>query len=370
MNVLRVAYVVVFALLLTTAVFSCDGSQQSFQKTLDTWRHANVIPGVVVTFSNANSHTKTYMSGFSELSNRKPIKPQSLFLVGSITKTFISAAILKLEAGGKLSINDPIGKWFPHYPRWKAITISQLLNMTSGINRYGKDAGYQKLIKKNPQTYITDTQLLNIAYANADYFKPGTHWNYSNTDYILLGKIINKASGMSTAQFIKKTFIQPLQLAHTYYVDDRPPSSIQKKLAHGYYQGQDMTYLPTIGAAAGGMLSTTKDIAIWVRILFTNLLPEKQKSELINVYEYKNDFEPTGSAYGLGVFSLKTNKQGTIWWYTGVTNGYSMVFAWVPKQQQAFVIAINKTEPDNYLYLFPQKSLFIKSLAYLSSGFS
>lgn len=324
---------------------------------LNKWRKEKDVPAVVVSFNEAGQEIKTYNSGFANINATKFIKNDSLFRVGSITKTFISAMILKLEAQGKLSINDKIGKWFPEYPRWKNITIKQLLNMTSGI------ANFSNLTNDNTKQW-QPSNLINLAYQQQDLFSPGKQWNYSNTNYLLAGMIIEKITGQSLKQALNDNIFKPLKLDHTYYVAGKIPKKLLSQMAQGYHGKTNVIQINgSIYGAGGAVVSTTADISTWIQALFTKELPQKQLNELMTTVPCHNAFEPKGSEYGLGIFSYPTKERGTVWWYTGTTQGYSALFAWIPQTGQVITAATNRIPTNTHKLLFPGETLFKHLLA-------
>ena len=137
-------------------------------------------------------------AGDDGLSDKKPIGPDTLFQIGSNTKAFTAALILKLEAAGKLRLDDTIGRWLPQYPAWKDVTIRSLLNMTSPIPNYSETVEIGKIEVADIHHQFSDKDLIGfVDPGNGHSFPPATGWFYSNTNYILAGLIIEAASGMN-----------------------------------------------------------------------------------------------------------------------------------------------------------------------------
>ena len=163
-------------------------------------------------------------SGDNGLSDKKPIGPDTLFDIGSNTKEFTSALILKLEAAGKLNIDDTIGKWLPQYPAWKDVTIRALLQMTSPIPNYSETIAIGEIEVADLHHQFSAKDLIGfVDPANGDHFPPATGWFYSNTNYILAGLIIEAASGMNYEQALTTMILEPLGLHDTFYADGSHP---------------------------------------------------------------------------------------------------------------------------------------------------
>ncbi|MDF2691211.1 MAG: putative D-stereospecific peptide hydrolase [Gammaproteobacteria bacterium] len=320
-------------------------TQQNIQNFINTWRVQNNIPAVAVSISLPKQLPQTYVSGNTTLNGNTPITANSLFGVGSITKTFVAALILQLQQEDKLSLNDKMGKWFPEYPRWKNITIRQLLNMTSGINNFGEDAEFNSLIAKDPSKVIKPSTIINLAYNHPDYFAAGAGWHYSNTNYFILGEIIEKVSHHSLAYELKHRLFMPLHLTHTYYSDTNYSPSIMAQMAHGYDKSIDETFItPSSNGPAGAMFMNVTDLLAWTQALFTpgKVLNESSIKDFMSTVPVPNQNpRPLNSGYGLGVFSSNINGLGAIWWYSGVIQGYSSVYYWIPNRKIAIAAQIS-----------------------------
>ena len=150
--------------------------------------------------------------------------PTRLFDIGSNTKEFTSALILKLEAAGKLNIDDTIGKWLPQYPAWKDVTIRSLLQMTSPIPNYSETVAIGEIEVADIHHQFSGKDLIGfVDPANGNHFPPATGWFYSNTNYILAGLIIEAASGMNYEQALTTMILEPLGLHDTFYADGPHP---------------------------------------------------------------------------------------------------------------------------------------------------
>ncbi len=355
-------------LLFSLSQFSFADDNTNFQSTLDQWRVQNHVTSTVVSIEDLNTNQiQNYVSGTITQNGKIPVTPDTLYGVGSISKTFVSATLLQLQQEYKLNLDDPIGPYFPQYPRWKNITIRQLLNMTSGIYNFTKAPQFAALEAKSYQETIQPEQLINIAYQQPDYFAPGKGWCYSNTNYYLAGLIIEKVTGQSLEQVYQQRFFTPLGLKHTFYSDAFYPKNVEKQIAHAYPNGEGTENAKTHFNAgffgpAGGMVMSSQDLLTWVNDLFTpgkvlnnSSLDQFEKTITIPPSPPK----PDGAGYGLGVYNMGIGPHpfGLIWWYTGVIDGYTSVFIYFPATDKIFVAQAASWPADNFAILFPNQPL-------------
>jgi D-alanyl-D-alanine carboxypeptidase len=331
----------------------------AYSSSISDWRMVHRVPAVSI-------YTQTPID---KTLIRSGIISDQLFGVGSITKTFISALILDLEAKGKLSIQDKIGPYFPQYPRWKNITIKELLNMTSGIFNYMNDESYSQDLNQNFQKDWDTNQLIELAYKHPDDFIAGHGWNYTNTSYLLLGQLIEKVTKKPLAKTLEDTFFHPLKMHHSYYYAEKYPNDVFSQLTPGYYNGKPVkpSMVKHIGAAAGGMVMTIDDLAVFINhlLVIKDVLPKKQFNEFMQgVPIPAGKVKPMNSFYGLGVTITKSKHLGPIIWYTGVTPYHSSVYLWMPKSHQLILamLSFNRHQDIDYDLLFPCKSLVKQAL--------
>ena len=189
-------------------------------------------------------------AGDNGLSDQKPIGPDTLFDIGSNTKEFTSALILKLEAAGKLNIEDRIGKWLPQYPAWKDVTIRALLQMTSPIPNYSETVAIGKIEVADLHHQFAGKDLIGfVDPAKGNHFPPAAGWFYSNTNYILAGLIIEAASGMNYEQALTTMILEPLGLHDTFYADGTHPGPaaagpVMSRVPRALYMLQDCLDVP------------------------------------------------------------------------------------------------------------------------------
>ncbi len=294
--------------------------------------------------------------------DKQPVTTTNLFEIGSITKSFTSVIILQLAAEGLLDLNDKIGRWLPQYPHWKNVTIKQLLNMTSDIPSYSRNEKFQQIIYKNIRAEFTDEQLLKFADPNQSL--SGKHtFDYSNSNYILAGLIIEKITKDTFANVLQKRILNPYKLTHTYYPAGRNWKIVREKvmpsMVHGYYYDNDGTKKMvdvtdsnlTWGGPAGAMISDTQDVATWVQILYHGLaIPKPYRAKALD--ELKSVVSATGQAirtvskhdprgFGLGVGYIYDKEMGRFWVYEGSGMGYRMMYLWRACNNISVVAALN-----------------------------
>ena len=160
-----------------------------------------------------------------------PVSASALWQIGSNTKAFTAVILLQLEAEGKLSIDDPVGKWLPQYPAWRHITIRQLLDMTSRIPNYTSQAAFVAALAANPSARFTTAQL--VSYVTGLPLGPAGY-HYTNTDYILAQMIIEKVTHDSYASQLTRRIIDPLGLRSTCLAPYTCPPSDAARMPAGY----------------------------------------------------------------------------------------------------------------------------------------
>jgi D-alanyl-D-alanine carboxypeptidase len=298
-----------------------------------------------------------------------PVTPQNVWQIGSNTKAFTAATILQLEAEGKLTIDQTVGRWLPQYPAWKNVTIRRLLDMTSGIPGYDVVPAMLADYAKNPKRNFTIPELIAYVYpGNPHAPPPTTGYNYSNTNYLLAELIIERADNESyPSELGRRFFNTDLGLTSTYYSATQYPADVLKRLVSGYFYNHDPDdagLAPLLGKdvrndslswmqAAGGIASTPDDLTRWARALYAGpILPPKQRAELMTLVSLKNGQpikrtslnDPQG--FGLGVAQVTTAQTGTIWFYEGMTLGYRMVHLYFPRQDAVIAFGLN-SQPDS-----------------------
>ena len=277
---------------------------------------ADGAPGVII-LTRHGGRVSYAVAGKADKATGQPMQPQDRVHIGSITKTFTATVVLQLAAAGRLSLTDSVQKWLPgvvtgHGYDPAKITIRELLQQTSGLRDYTSDP--QFLTPQNLAKAWQPQQLVDIALREG----PPVHgWLYSNTNYILLGMIIQKATGKSPAAEISSRILVPLGLHDTSY--PLTSKQIPGPHAHGYYGSLDLTNAvsPSVAGAAGAIISTAGDVARFYRALLTGrLLPPAQQRELLSAIPVNDTGELFAERYGLGIYAVHLSC-GTAWGHDG-----------------------------------------------------
>jgi D-alanyl-D-alanine carboxypeptidase len=328
---------------------------------VQTWQLQHQIPAVTLYVQTPTQRT-TILSGTTRLNGKTSVTADTLFGVGSITKTLVSAVILKLAAEKKLSLNDRLGKFLSQYPKWQDITLKQLLNMTSGIPNATENPAVEKRLDYSPEPGYTPDKLINIAYHEPVKFAPGKGWYYSNTSYFLLGKVIEKVTGKSLETVFQNRLFKPLGMTHSIFSNSHYTAEQIRHMAHGYYNTVDRTYTkPGNYGAAGAAFMSIGDLATWANALFVKqkLLDKPQLKQMLTFVPVAyRDPRPKHTYYGLGIFKFNLPPYGKMISYTGVIRGYSSAFIWLPNSHVLVAAQINRWQGNNFDLLFPNKALF------------
>jgi len=256
------------------------------------------IPSASVAVVQGGKLAYTHAYGLAHLAPRVPATPDMRYSIGSVSKQFTAAAILLLQEQGKLSLDDSVGKYVPGLTRGDDVTIRQILSHTSGYQDYWpEDYLMTPMMKPATAQYILDTW----AKKPLD-FEPGTKWQYSNTNYVIAGLIVEKVSGQKLMDFLGEHIFHPLGMQSVWNSDEAKLTSTD---ATAYIRAAlgPRRAAPKEGRgwmfAAGELAMTPHDLALWDESLMARsiLKPESYKQMFTEV-KLKDG---KGTEYGLGV---------------------------------------------------------------------
>jgi CubicO group peptidase (beta-lactamase class C family) len=251
-------------------------------------------------------HSQSY--GLANLEWDCPIQPHTVFQLASITKQFTATAIMLLEQQGKLHLADSITTYLPNYPTHdRTITITHLLNHTSGIKSY---TGLESFVSELARKAMSPNDLLAYFQDLPLEFEPGTRFLYNNSGYHLLGLIIEKVAGMSYEEFIQQNIFQPLGMNHSYYMHNKAVipqrASGYDKTPQGYQQADFLNML--IPYAAGSLGSTVEDLVRWDAGLHTEQLLDKATQERMYTPVQLADGSAEPYGFGFGIHDYKGHR--------------------------------------------------------------
>lgn len=343
---MRNIFIFVFSVFLASTSYA-----DTLQKALDDARVKNDTSAMQMTILMPGKEPLNVVSGKTMKKKTAPaITSDTLFQIGSDTKSFTSALILKLSLEGKLKLSDKVTQYFPEYKLWSNVSISQLLHNNSGIPSYTKTKQFQEKVFKTPEYVWTAPELLGVVAKKKLEFKPGHGWDYSNTNFILAGMIAEKITKKPLQNLYEEYFFDKLNLQNTYYSINTYPIEILNRMAHGYSdKNRDVTADNlSWGASAGAIVSNTTDLAKWAYALFHGkVVPESALKEMMSPVSTKTGLTVNSSHEGYGMaVGTRINKQYGKWWgHEGTTIGYRAIFVWYPEYDITIAILANGQAP-------------------------
>ena len=364
-----------------------DACIAKVQTILENYRKKYNIPGLQVTLSFANQPMQVLSSGSKTIDGKNPIDASSLFEIGSTTKSFTAAIVLQLVKEGKINLDDTVQKWFgDEYPAWKDNTVNDLLNMTSTtLDYFDNDGGiFEKAYWKDPTHIWTTKELNDFCYQAGPNctrdnpkvhtpfcaLKPGQGWSYSNTNYILLERIVEKASGESFTVLMRRRILEPLQLTSAVYDPERNPATI-KNFTNAYHydpatkKTEDVSNFSLSAArAAGAIIANSEDLAKWVRALFSDkVLSTAEFARMTKVVCMQSGEEcqagETAPAlsnvpgYSCGLlrfpaFGANAQSKNFLWAHTGGSAGHGSIFIYDVKNDFVLTAMQNMIGNGNF----------------------
>jgi D-alanyl-D-alanine carboxypeptidase len=346
------------------------------QAALEAWladrASAEKVTGIAayISFGDPGPAIEAFAGKVGSGSQESPVRQGTLFQMGSTSKSFATALILKLEAAGRLSIDDKLGKWLPQYPAWKDVSIRRLLNMTSGIPNYSETEAMSRIWVRHGTRELTAEDLIKLAYPTGTGDLPASSgYHYSNTNYILAGMVAAKVAGRSYRDLVHQMVIRTFGLDSTFYEDGAYPVAVTARLAHGYFDnpacsdyqpnctrswnlplmGRDVRGMNTSWAqAAGGAIADARDVDRWMRAVFEGrVVPPKQQAEWMALVSIKTGEpiadvsadDPRGFSLGLGKAVL--GSAGAHWFYQGETLGYRTLYVWFEQENIMITLQTN-----------------------------
>jgi len=333
----------------TTARDAEQASEDDLNAALEKSFEESGAPGVVAAVQTPE-YTWVGTLGVADLTSEEPMTPDVHHRIGSVTKTFTVSLLLQVPADGLLSLDDTIDQYVDGVPNGDSITLRQMANMTSGIASYTFNEQWQDALFSDPERIWRPEELAQVGIADSPAFDPGTEFQYSNTNTVLLGLVLQQVTGKPIGNLYREGIIEPLGLKDTSFPNADP--SLLEPHAQGYtLQGQDdgeplnaTNWNPSWGWTAGGMISTVDDLLVYGRALGTGegLLPSEQQAERLNSF-LSDDLPPNTAdrAYGLGL----AREYGWLG-HTGELPGFNTAVYYHPGLDATVVVEVNSDIPS------------------------
>ncbi len=294
-------------------------------------------PGIAVLVARGDRVLFRSARGLADVELGVPLTPEQTFRIGSVTKQFSAAALLKLVEAGKVGLDDPLSKYVQGYPNGDAIKVRHLLDHTSGVKSYTGIDGYMR----EPIKRELSTQELIAVFKDlpAD-FAPGQDFRYNNSGYVLLGAVIEAASGQPWHEYLRQSLLQPLQLEHTRYGDVH---ALIPGMVEGYTRRDGavapMDFLDMSQPhAAGALVSTLDDLLRWNRALHGGrVLSAADYREMITAHG-KARQGAYGYGYGIGRMAVR-GRSGYA--HSGGIFGFASYLLYLPEREISVAVLSN-----------------------------
>jgi D-alanyl-D-alanine carboxypeptidase len=279
--------------------------------------------------------------GTGDLASGVPMRRDDHVRIASITKTFIAVVVLQLVDENRLELDDRLSKYVEGIDNGDRITIRNLLGMTSGIYDFTSDERFLKAFTDNPLMSFSPKDVIDIVNRHKPDFAPGEKVSYCDTNYILLGTIVEKVTSESIQKTITEKILKPLGLTNTSFPTE---PTLPEQFARGYYAGEDgngefkdyTATNPAVAWTAGAMISTLEDLRAWAKVLATgSLLRPATHAEQIKFGTINT--KPLYVGYGLGVGNF-----GGLIGHNGAIFGYTTAMFYWPEADAVIVLAGNQ----------------------------
>jgi len=341
--------------------------QTALQSLVDRTIKDLLVPGAVVLLHTPQGDF-TAASGTTQLNTTNPPSADTYFRIASNTKTMTAALIMLLAQESQLSLDDKVSKHVPGVRNGDTITIAELLEMRSGLYNYTNAPEVSASIDNDPSKVWTPAELLAIAFAHPTKFPPDREYEYNNTNYALLGLIIEKADRKPLAQAMQDRLFRPLAMQHTV-LPARTVNTIPEPYSHGYLYGSSSvalvgeppyspeviaaakagTLLPkdytgvnhSFAEAAGGVISTATDVVTWIKALVGGrVLNAEYQRRWLESLKPEVPSKPEGQKYGYGISQVSWGPN-RIYFHGGETPGYNSKISYDPANDMTLIVWTN-----------------------------
>jgi D-alanyl-D-alanine carboxypeptidase len=302
-------------------------------------------------------------SGVANPKTGEPVTTDTAFALGSVTKTFIAALVLKLSEEGVLGLDDPLTRWVPRFPGANRITIRQLLNHTSGVFNMTDNRAFIETQIEHPRERWTARRILS--YVGPPLFPPGTNWGYSNTNYILLGLVVERATGSSVAAELRRTVLEPAGAERVFLQSEEDVSAPVVRSAFDIDDDGDAdelsdgtttipnTALATAAWTAGGLAGTPEAMAAFGDALFGGrVIPRSLLSAMTDFSQQLGLGRGGGLGYGFGISKFEIPDH-EVFGHGGSIPGFRSALWYVADEGVTIAFCWNDAELDPTLVIQP-----------------
>ncbi|MFA6282426.1 MAG: serine hydrolase domain-containing protein [Candidatus Omnitrophota bacterium] len=342
-SIVRVVAGLIILAPLTMEPGYCQSVKQNMDKAVADLLAEKKIPGAIVGVWSPSLGTWIKSFGKADIGKGREMHWDKKMRIGSVTQTYLVTLLLELTDERKVNLDDKVSKYLSFVPNGNNITVRQLANNTSGLFNYMDDDNFKAEVKKSPLRGWQPVELANIAFSHAPYSNPGEGWHASDTNFVLLGMIIEKATSEPLQDTLKEKVLEKIGFANTVFATG---PFISGDYSRGYLGEknsivpQDITFLdPSVMWASGAIVSDLGDLSLWVKSLAGgSLLTDKSKAARFNWIET----DQPGLKFGLGV-----SKVGDYVGYSGGIPGYSCAMFYLPSRDVTIIVLLNKFPDDD-----------------------
>ena len=343
--------------------------QAALQSTVATAAKKLLVPGAVVLLDTPQGQFAVNY-GTTQFGATTPPSAETHFRIASNTKTMTAAVVLQLAQEGKLKLADPVAKYVAGVPGGERITIAELLEMRSGLYNYTDSAEISATIDRDPTKVWTPDELLAIAFKHPAGAPPGTAYEYNNTNYALLGLVVEKVDGRPLAAAMQERLFGPLRMKNTL-LPAATSNAMPRPYSHGYLYGSSSValvgtppYSPEFQAAAragtlapkdytdlnysfataaGGVVSTATDLATWIEALVTGrVLGAEYQRRWLQSVRLEDPNKPEGQEYGYGIARMHWGANA-FYFHGGESPGFNSFIGYDPTNKVTLIVWTNLT---------------------------
>ena len=350
---------ILFSFLLVFVLFaSAQPTVQRLQYKLDSLRTEGNYPGLSIATIDRDNKITSLVAGFSDMEKQIPLSTKHLLMQGSVGKTYVAAIAIMLIKKGKLDLDEKVSAYLGHHawylriPNASSITVRQIMNHTSGVMRYEFKPDFVNDLNAMPAKEWKPEELLKYVWDENPGFAAGQGWDYSDTNYILLGMIIEQLTGRKYYELLYKEILEPHKLVNTKPTD----KNLLPGIAQGY-AGKDNPFKlnekvindngvfvinPQFEWTGGGVYSTTEDLARWGKLLYEGKIVDTA----LMLREAVAAKLGRDAKYGLGVI-IRPTQQGVAYGHSGFFPGYMTELFYFPGRKLCIALQCNSSDIKN-----------------------